>query len=179
MGIHRFYVTPVFVTWRLYGSLPRTSVPISGEQFVAWDRLLDAAGTGPVWLREGGIAEIVEGVLRTEAEVMGRFRLHAWVIMANHVHALVTPCVPVVELARCVKGRSGRLANQALGRKGQPFWQDESFVRPVSGAGEFRRMAHYIESNPMRAGLVSRPEEYMWSSAGQAPGLRRALGSPM
>jgi REP element-mobilizing transposase RayT len=160
-------VTAVFVTWRLYGSLPPTPVPVSGEQFAAWDRLLDAAGTGPVWLRDPAIAEIVEGVLRTEGDVMGRFRLHAWVVMANHVHALVTPCVAVAEMARFVKGRSGRLANQVLGRKGRPFWQDESFVRPVSGAAEFRRIVGYIERNPVRAGLVLRPAEYPWSSLGR------------
>jgi hypothetical protein len=50
-------------------------------------------------------------------------------------------------------------------RYGEPFWQSESYDRWVRNDVEFRRIERYIEENPVRAGLVSAPEEYRWSSA--------------
>jgi REP-associated tyrosine transposase len=59
-----------------------------------------------------------------------------------------------------------------LALTGKPFWQDESYDRLVRDAAEFERIRHYIEYNPVRAGLVELPEEYPWSSA------RRRLETP-
>ncbi len=60
---------PVFVTWRLCGSLPqeRSFLPehlTSGEAFVALDRLLDSTRMGPVYLRQDKIAGIVRDHLQ-------------------------------------------------------------------------------------------------------------------
>ena len=60
---------PVFVTWRLCGSLPqeRSFLPehlTSGEAFVALDRLLDSARMGPVYWRQDKIAGIVRDHLQ-------------------------------------------------------------------------------------------------------------------
>jgi len=52
-----------------------------------------------------------------------------------------------------------------LGLTGQPFWQDESYDRLVRNDTEFERIVHYIERNPVTAGLVGIPEEFPWSSA--------------
>jgi hypothetical protein len=52
-----------------------------------------------------------------------------------------------------------------LGRTGEPFWQEESFDHWVRGDEEFNRIAHYIEQNPVKAGLVKRSEDWPWSSA--------------
>ena len=41
----------------------------------------------------------------------------------------------------------------------------ESYDRWVRDATEFRRVHAYIEMNPVRGGLVLRPEDYLWSSA--------------
>ena len=52
-----------------------------------------------------------------------------------------------------------------LGLTGQPFWQDESYDRLVRDEKEFERIVHYIEWNPVTAGLATTPEGFAWSSA--------------
>ena len=52
-----------------------------------------------------------------------------------------------------------------LGLVGQPFWQDESYDQLVRNRTEFDRIANYIEMNPVKAGLVAKPEDFPWSSA--------------
>jgi hypothetical protein len=57
------------------------------------------------------------------------------------------------------------LSNPKSGqRTGQPFWQDESYDHLVRHREEFERIRNYIENNPVVAGLVQAPEQYLWSS---------------
>src|SRR5208337_2808691 len=119
---------PLFVTFRLYGSLPAgrqfpKGSMTSGEAFAAMDRLLDTARFGPIHLKRPAIAQLVRSPIQHCAE--RGCDLHAWVIMANHVHLLFTPRADVARLLRRLKGYSARQANELLGRTGQPFWQDE------------------------------------------------------
>ena len=85
--------------------------------------------------------------------------------MANHVHLLATPLVEVPKLTQSLKRFTAREGNRILGLTGQPFWQDESYDRVVRDEPEFRRIARYIEMNPVKAGIVSTPEQFLWSSA--------------
>jgi REP element-mobilizing transposase RayT len=160
---------PAFLTWSLLGSLPRERAferehITSGEAFVACDRLLDTASTGPSYLRQADIAGLVQQQL-LKADTGGLCSLHAFAIMPNHVHVLCTPAVSIGELVRRVKGPTALLANRILGQRGQKFWQEEYFDRIVRNDGEFNRIQRYIEWNPVKAGLVARPEEFRWSSA--------------
>ncbi len=159
---------PIFLTWRLFNSLPtnRTfpAVTTSGQAFVAMDRLLDTARTGPLHLRRPEFAEMmVEAIHYRERE--GVYTLHSFVVMANHVHLLVTPQTELPRLTHSLKGFTARRANQMLGATGQPFWQDESYDRWVRDAGEFERIANYIEKNPVNAGMCASPEDFPWSSS--------------
>jgi len=159
---------PIFVTFRLYGSLPvgrefpKESMT-SGEAFVAMDRLLDTARFGPIHLKRPEVARLVRNCIRHCAQA--DCDVHAWVIMSNHVHLLLTPHADVSRLMRRLKGYSARQANELLGRTGQPFWQDESYDHLVRSAEEFRRIERYIISNPVKAGLAGSVEEFPWSSA--------------
>jgi hypothetical protein len=47
-------------------------------------------------------------------------------------------------------------------------WQDESFDHRVSDQAELDRLVHYVEYNPVSAGLASNPPDWHWSSAGLA-----------
>jgi REP element-mobilizing transposase RayT len=85
--------------------------------------------------------------------------------MANHVHILFTPKVPVARITRGMKGVAARDANKILGRIGKRFWQEESFDHWVRNAREFDRIRNYIEWNPVTAGLAKKSEEWAWSSA--------------
>lgn len=129
------------------------------------DRLLDSASTGPLYLRRPEIAELVAKAICYRDRDGGHYRLHAWVVMANHVHMLATPQVPVSTLMQSLKRFTAREANRVLGRTGQAFWQDESYDRLVRDRREFDRIMSYIEMNPVRAGLVALAEEFRWSSA--------------
>jgi putative DNA methylase len=161
---------PLFVTFRLYDSLPANrAFPskdlTSGEAFVAMDRLLHEARSGPTFLRQPEVAQLVLASIDYGASI-GHYQLHAFVIMPNHVHLLITPHVLASKLLGSLKGATARRANLLLRRAGQPFWQDESYDRLVRDGEEFRRIQRYIEYNPVAAGLVARAEEYVWSSAG-------------
>ena len=129
------------------------------------DRLLDEAHSGPVYLRRPEIAELVVGAIHYQAESLGRYHLHSYVVMPNHVHLLVTPCVPVSRLTHSLKRFTAREANRILDITGKPFWQDESYDHLVRDDAEFQRIARYIEWNPVKSGMVATPEEFPWSSA--------------
>jgi len=160
---------PAFVTWRLWGSLPvERAFPRellgSGEAFVAFDRLLDMARSGPLYLRQPKIADLVREQLQ-EVCAHGLCSLHAYVVMPNHVHLLWTPQGPLATLVRQVKGPTAVRANKLLGRIGEQLWQPEYFDRIVRSEKEFAQIRRYIEWNPVKAALVAHPEEFPWSSA--------------
>jgi type I restriction enzyme R subunit/putative DNA methylase len=96
---------------------------------------------------------------------LGFYSVHAFVVMSNHVHLLFTPSTDVPRIMRGLKGVTAYRANQVLGRKGQRFWQDESFDHWVRSGIEFDRIVSYIEFNPVKAGLVELPGDWPWSSA--------------
>ena len=157
---------PTFLTWRLSGTLPDRifRVPTtSGEAFVAMDRLLDNARTGPLYLRRPEIANMVVDAIRNRNG--GPYELPKYVVMPNHVHLPITPRMPVSRLMQSLKRFTAREGNRILGLTGQPFWQDESYDRLVRNEREFARIAKYIEMNPVRAGLVATPQRFPWSSA--------------
>jgi len=169
---HRYAIgQPLFVTFRLHGSLPagREFPPecmTSGQAFVAMDRLLDAGRFGAVYLKRPEIATVARDSIMHCA--MTDYDLHAWVIMPNHVHMLITPLTNVPAFLRRLKGFSARQANKLLDRSGQAFWQDESYDHLVESAQEFRNIERYIVSNPVNAGLVEEFEAFPWSSAARA-----------
>ena len=159
---------PIFLTWRLFGSLPRNWDLLreaEGRRFVRIDREMDAALTGPTWLKDPLIAESVANTLLLAERDWKLYDLFAWVVMSNHVHVLLQPHKRLREVTRAVKNTSARKANLILGRSGERFWQPESYDRWVRDSREFDRILGYIEWNPVKAGLVSRPEDWRWSSA--------------
>jgi REP element-mobilizing transposase RayT len=86
------------------------------------------------------------------------YRLHAWVVMPNHVHALIGPPdgIERCDLSRITKfwkGRSARRINVLLGRRGS-LWQRESWDRWIRDERHYAAVRDYIERNPQRAGLA-------------------------
>lgn len=182
----------LFITWRLWGSLPvrawaeaeakleapagRTlqargqecpshKKPSAGERFLAMDRLLDTASRRVAWLSDARVAAAVVAALQRGQDDLHHYRLHAFVVMPNHVHILVEAGIEAVRFLRGLKGATARAANSILHRTGRPFWQDESFDHWVRNGKEFERIQAYIERNPVSAGLVEKAEDWPWSSA--------------
>ena len=128
------------------------------------DRYLDRNQHGPQFLRQEAVVKLVLEALLSGVR-LGHYRLGPFVVMANHLHVLLFPLVPPSRLLKSLKGFTARQANRLLGRSGEPFWQKESYDHWVRSEIEWNRIAAYIEENPVQAGLVARPEDYLWSSA--------------
>ena len=163
-----------FLTWRLHDSLPsHQAFPLrafnSGQAFATTDRLLDQAQGGSVYLRQPAVANMVVEALESAANVLGHCRLHAFVVMPNHVHLLATPTVPLPELTESLRTLTAARVQAMLDLPEGPFWHEESYVRMVWYGREFEEIRNYIEENPVRAGLVGEAAEYLWSSAGRMP----------
>ena len=71
------------------------------SEFRAIDQELDRAVSGPVWLKDSRVAEAVIEMIKHGQTDLELFDLHAFVVMANHVHLLITANV---DIARITKG---------------------------------------------------------------------------
>ena len=103
-----------------------------------------------------------------------RYRLLAWCVMPNHVHALIETKegFPLADVLHSWKSFTGSQANKFLNRRGE-FWQREYLDRFVRNAEHYEAVVAYIEENPVKAGLAKFKTEWAWSSA-----RFRILGAP-
>jgi putative transposase len=92
----------------------------------------------------------------------GRFLLHAFVIMPDHFHAIITPA-PDVSLEKAMQyikgGFSFRLKSKV------DVWERGYNESQILLAEKFRNAARYIEDNPVRRRMAALPEDYQCSSA--------------
>lgn len=106
------------------------------------------------------------GLLREVAEE-ARCTVHAYVLMTNHVHLLVTP----FEVGGCsvlmkhVAQRHAQHCNREWVRTG-PLWESRFKDSLIDSATYGLSCLRYIERNPVRAGMVRHPAAYPWSSFG-------------
>ena len=86
----------------------------------------------------------------------GRVQSHAYVIMPDHFHWLITlnDPLPLSGLMRSVKAWSGRAINEARHSRGAPVWQHGYHDSALRRDQNLRHAARYIAANPLRAGLV-------------------------
>lgn len=155
----------------------RRGVPIDdSEEKIARDfqrrvqRYLDEAA-GACHLRRPDIADLVAGALRYFDGT--RYLLRDWVVMPNHVHAIVWP-MPNFLLGNILKSWkqfTSRRGKPILGLGEEAFWQRESYDHWIRNDEEKTRIARYIRNNPVMAGLCARPEDWRWSSYATAVGL--------
>lgn len=165
-----------FITIRLFDSLPQSVLArirqelelrnpenISRETFLLAERYLDR-GCGECFLKRRDIAIIVKETLLKFHLV--RYRLDAWVIMPNHAHLLLRALegYRLEDIMHSIKSYTALAANRELGRKG-PFWMREAFDRYIRDEEHYGRAFRYIENNPVKAQLCSKPEEWEFSSA--------------
>ena len=186
---------PIFSTFRLAGSLPAEAIsllkaranldqlqsnaqnatstlnqPDSMKQ--TWFRItetwLDDPKTGPTWLKNPQVAKLVGEVLH---HLDARdYHLDCFTIMPNHVHMVFTllPGGPdMAAIMHRIKGFTASKANSLLGRKG-PFWQGESFDHVVRSQSALLKTVRYILENPVKAGLVTRWQDWPFSYVNDA-----------
>jgi putative DNA methylase len=168
---------PQHIVFRLIDSLPRRLLAqwseelervVSEEERRAerWRRIEAAldAGSGSCFLRRPDVALVVKSsILKFAGQ---RYWLHAWCIMPNHVHALVTPApgITLSALLHTWKSFSAKEANRVLGRSGT-FWMQEYYDRYIRDERHFVSVVEYIHNNPVAAGLCASPADWPFSSA--------------
>ena len=92
-------------------------------------------------------------------------RVHAYVLMNNHVHLLVSAERGEAsgEMMKALGQRYVQYANRTYRRSGS-LWEGRYRSCPTQAEGYLLACQRYIELNPVRAGMVAHPAEYRWSS---------------
>ncbi|HLF72644.1 MAG TPA: transposase [Dehalococcoidia bacterium] len=90
----------------------------------------------------------------------------AYAIMPDHFHALIAPRAPftVSQVMQSLKGFASREVNRLNDTKG-PIWQQSYYDRIIRDERQLADTIEYIHMNPVKDGLVARPEDYRFSSA--------------
>lgn len=167
---------PQMLTYRLHDSLPSTvlanltdelqHIPKDSREVERRRRIEDYLdnGAGSCSLANILIAQTIqENLLHFDDK---RYKLHAWVIMPNHVHVLVTPAKGffLADIIHTWKSYTAKKANQVLACRGE-FWQREYFDRVIRNDQHLKVAVEYIHNNPVKAGLCQSPTEWQFSSA--------------
>jgi len=157
------------ITFHLADSLPlallRDHLPPPGEgaaQRAYIQSCLDR-GWGACLLADHDVAAIVENALLFwDSE---RYSLIAWVVMPNHVHVLIEtlPGHPLDRVLHSWKSYTSKQVNALRQRQGS-FWRREYYDRYVRDAKHLGDAIRYVHNNPVKAGLVERPEDWLFGS---------------
>ena len=147
----------------------------TGGWFRKFETALDNAQSGPLWLKDERIVkEVAESLRYRDGKV---YRLDAYCIMANHVHAVFAPLAiqpsgeaqtnrlwynTLASIMQSLKGYTARKANRLLGRN-DAFWHHESYDHSVRNTSEWQRIVTYVLNNPVKAGLIKDWEKWQWS----------------
>jgi len=188
-----------FITYRLHGSLPQQAIDqlkarkaeltnqVRGKTldkerahkqlFAMFDSLLDRCHDERL-LTDPRVAAVIRSNLYHHHG--SKYFLHAYCVMANHVHVLLQPTEtcrieiddigehddsvsPLSKIMHSLKSYTAHEANRRLHRTGT-FWQSESYDHWVRDEDELERIVNYIMENPMKAGIVQSPQHAYFSS---------------
>ncbi|MBX3377454.1 MAG: transposase [Phycisphaeraceae bacterium] len=134
----------------------------------------------PLFREDWVKGEFVRALERTRK--MHGFALLGWVVMPDHVHLLIVPRLPESPVDQVLHMLKGAMSRRVLGRwrvegagvlksivgpEGvERFWQaGGGYDRNVRLEREYRDILDYIHHNPVKAGLVERAVDWVWSSA--------------
>jgi REP element-mobilizing transposase RayT len=119
-------------------------------------------------LREGGPRPLAGGGARATPPPPSRIHLYAVVVMPDHVHLLFLALrdetgwpFALVDILQCLKSATAHRINKLLRTSG-PVWEEESFDHVLRSEESLQEKCEYIRQNPVKAGLVARPEDYRW-----------------
>jgi len=191
-----------FITYRLHGSLPQHVIDQlkdrkaefmnqlrCGRQdsankerahkqlFAMYDSFLDRSQDAR-YLADPRVAAIVRSNLYHRHG--SKYYLHAYCVMANHVHVLLQPADAFgkeieesgeqgdgvsrrAKITHSLKSYTAHEANRLLNRSG-PFWQSEYYDHWVRDEDELERIVNYIAENPVKAGIAQSPQHAYYSS---------------
>jgi putative transposase len=130
---------------------------------------------GPVFFSEQDYLEYLR-CLKHAADDDG-CKVHAYVLMTNHVHLLVTSETreSIGELFQGLGRHYVRYVNETYQRHGG-LWEGRHKRNIIQSESYLLSCMRYIEMNPVRAGMVAHPAQYRWSSyAANALGKSNAI----
>jgi putative transposase len=141
-------------------AVPKRRVRAPGTYFVTsrtWE-------SRALFVKEPGCQIFLEALLHYRDE--GAYRLHAFVLMPEHFHVLITPAsdTTLERALQYIKGGSARRMGEEL-RLRFPVWQRGFSDHRIRDAEDYETHARYIERNPVKRKLVEFAGEYPWSSA--------------
>ena len=144
-------------------AVPKRHGSVPGTYFVTsstWERraIFNAASPCEIF---------IESLFRYRDE--GACRLHAFVLMPDHFHMLLTPGddTALERTVQFIKGGSARRIREALQFR-FPVWQRGFSDHRIRDAADYDVHGHYIAHNPVKKHLATGPGEYRWSSASGA-----------
>jgi len=125
---------------------------------VTWGRM-------PIFRLEARARLLIDVLLDYRGQ--GKFLLHEFVVMPDHVHVLLTPA-PEISLERAVQFIKGGYSYRLRKKENIQVWQESFTNHRIRDAEDYRRHCEYIRLNPVRAKLVREATEYAYSSASSA-----------
>jgi type I restriction enzyme R subunit len=158
---------------------PPANMPTADWQALQWktlfrrvDHWLDCEPAAR-FLEDPALAKIVSDTLLHFAGE--RYEVFGFVVMPSHFHWVFRPLEawvsslegtrsPRERIMKSIKSYSATTCNRHRGTHGT-FWQEEAYDHWVRDVDELERIVRYIELNPVTAGLVSRAEDWLFSSA--------------
>jgi putative transposase len=90
--------------------------------------------------------------------------LHEFVIMPDHLHALITPLTSLEKAVQFIKGGFSYRAKKEL-TSNLEIWQKGFSDHRIRDASDYRIHAIYVRQNPVRKHLCEKAEQYLYSSA--------------
>jgi putative transposase len=106
-----------------------------------------------------------ELLLETLHSYRGRaYKLHEYVLMPEHFHVLITPCITLERAVQFIKGGFSFRAKKELGSS-MEIWQTGFSDHRVRGIDDYANHAGYIHRNPVGRRLAESASEYPYCSA--------------
>jgi len=115
---------------------------------------------------------VTDGDRQSYLETLAEFRIelglkvYAYCLMTNHVHLIVDPGEDAGNLSLLMKRLAGRHTRRInrLERRTGTSWEGRFKCSPIETDRYLLACGRYVDLNPVRAQMVSKPEEYYWSS---------------
>jgi putative transposase len=146
------------------------------KRFLKIDSELDKGLFGECILKNKEIAGLIAMEIKRFDGTL--YHLLSYCIMPNHVHlifdtsaqltnGLLEDIIPgnYVQLGKIIKtlkGKTARLANQFLGRRGT-FWQKDYYDRYIRNDRQLEDVVNYIINNPIKAGLAQNWDDWPYT----------------
>lgn len=155
-------------------TIEEKKIILSKKAFANYDMMLNRYNSFTINLSEPKLAETLVKSLREYDGSL--YHLHSFVIMPNHVHIMIRiaenelgAMYSIAYVMKSIKGTSARYLNIKLNRRGR-LWLREYYDHFIRNEQEFNNVIRYMEMNPVKAGLVVEPKDWLWTWI--APGLK-------